>query len=390
MFGAGTGPGEAPYDKKKKKKEGAAPEAKKAVKCDMCKDLPGGAACVRACPRARRSASRRKNSRVRADALTRDATGIGRGRDDVGKSGTMEYSFLSHGNYRWLWVATVLVVASIAAYALYQPSGGIPNGGTWYGYTTGTIGALLIYWLTSFGIRKRRYASNLGTLRGWLSAHIYPRHGADHRRPPPLRVPVRLEPAHARVHPDDAGHRVGLLRRVHLRPLSLADDAQPRQQHARRDARGDRELDQNMLALADGIDPKIHAVVLRSIENTRLGGGPWRLLTARDASDQALGQVRAALEAREPARSRRSRPSRRRTAPCSRWWISWPAPPPTSRPRRCASSSTCSRARSRSRARGARRAVPVADGDLAVLPRAADVRAARGAHRAHHSVFFYW
>ena len=23
---------------------------KKAVKCDMCKDLPGGAACVRACP----------------------------------------------------------------------------------------------------------------------------------------------------------------------------------------------------------------------------------------------------------------------------------------------------------------------------------------------------
>jgi Fe-S-cluster-containing hydrogenase component 2 len=23
---------------------------KKAVKCDMCKDLPGGPACVRACP----------------------------------------------------------------------------------------------------------------------------------------------------------------------------------------------------------------------------------------------------------------------------------------------------------------------------------------------------
>ena len=47
LFGAGPGPGEAPY--KKKSKDGPQ-EEKKAVKCDMCKDLPGGAACVRACP----------------------------------------------------------------------------------------------------------------------------------------------------------------------------------------------------------------------------------------------------------------------------------------------------------------------------------------------------
>ncbi len=42
LFGAGPGPGESPYD----------PESheKKAVKCDMCKDIKGGAACVRACP----------------------------------------------------------------------------------------------------------------------------------------------------------------------------------------------------------------------------------------------------------------------------------------------------------------------------------------------------
>ena len=32
-----------------------------------------------------------------------------------------------------------------------------PNGGTWLGYTLGTIGALLIVWLMLFGIRKRRY-----------------------------------------------------------------------------------------------------------------------------------------------------------------------------------------------------------------------------------------
>jgi len=45
LFGAGSGPGEAPYDPKASK--GA---EKKAVKCDMCKDLKGGPACVRACP----------------------------------------------------------------------------------------------------------------------------------------------------------------------------------------------------------------------------------------------------------------------------------------------------------------------------------------------------
>jgi Fe-S-cluster-containing hydrogenase component 2/CRP-like cAMP-binding protein/thioredoxin reductase len=44
LLGAGPGPGEAP------KAKGKTDDAKKAVKCDMCKDLPGGPACVRSCP----------------------------------------------------------------------------------------------------------------------------------------------------------------------------------------------------------------------------------------------------------------------------------------------------------------------------------------------------
>ena len=44
MFGAGPGPGESPYAKH----EGSV--GKKAVKCDMCKGIAGGAACVRSCP----------------------------------------------------------------------------------------------------------------------------------------------------------------------------------------------------------------------------------------------------------------------------------------------------------------------------------------------------
>ena len=47
LFGRGSGPGEAPYEKKSKD---GAPKAKKAVKCDMCKGISGGPACVRSCP----------------------------------------------------------------------------------------------------------------------------------------------------------------------------------------------------------------------------------------------------------------------------------------------------------------------------------------------------
>ena len=47
LLGRGTGPGEAPYEKKSKD---GPPKAKKAVKCDMCKGIAGGPACVRSCP----------------------------------------------------------------------------------------------------------------------------------------------------------------------------------------------------------------------------------------------------------------------------------------------------------------------------------------------------
>ncbi len=49
LFGAGPGPGEAPYKwRKEKAKDSEAP--KKAIKCDMCSGIEGGPACVRACP----------------------------------------------------------------------------------------------------------------------------------------------------------------------------------------------------------------------------------------------------------------------------------------------------------------------------------------------------
>jgi hypothetical protein len=48
-----------------------------------------------------------------------------------------------------------------------------PNGGSWYGYTLGTIAALLIVWLTALGIRKRVITKGDWSLKAWVSAHVY-------------------------------------------------------------------------------------------------------------------------------------------------------------------------------------------------------------------------
>jgi hypothetical protein len=86
----------------------------------------------------------------------------------------MRQDLLSWREHRYLKVSLLLGLLSIALYASQgtqhvQP----PNGGTWQGYVLGTIGVLLIVWLSFLGVRKRRYSSNVGTVQGWTSAHIY-------------------------------------------------------------------------------------------------------------------------------------------------------------------------------------------------------------------------
>ena len=69
-------------------------------------------------------------------------------------------------------VALALVVITSVTYVFHKP-GGIPNGGTWLGYTYGTIGFGLIAWLAWFGVRKRQYGPKKALLEDWLSSHIY-------------------------------------------------------------------------------------------------------------------------------------------------------------------------------------------------------------------------
>jgi hypothetical protein len=210
----------------------------------------------------------------------------------------MHDSILTYAKSRYLWISIVLLAGSLTAYLWHDP-GGPPNGGTWLGYTLGTIGALLIVWLMFFGIRKRRYVNNLGTLRGWLSAHIYL--GTS------LILIVLL---HAGFQLGWNIHSFAFILMlvvifsgifgvyVYLRYPNLMTR---NRESATRDAMLEEvgEIDQNALALADGIDPKIHGVVLRSIENTKLGGGVWTQLRARDGSDQALESLQQAIAARE-------------------------------------------------------------------------------------------
>lgn len=84
----------------------------------------------------------------------------------------MNESILAFRQRRYLWIALALVIVSLLAYWLHDPQEP-PNGGTMLGYALGTLGAAMIVWLTWFGIRKRRYSSTVGTVQGWLSAHVY-------------------------------------------------------------------------------------------------------------------------------------------------------------------------------------------------------------------------
>jgi hypothetical protein len=81
-------------------------------------------------------------------------------------------SVLGRDGRRHLWLAVGLVVLAIGVYAWRAPAG-LPGGSTWLGYTLGSIAGLLVLWLTALGVRKRSYASHAGTVRGWVSAHVY-------------------------------------------------------------------------------------------------------------------------------------------------------------------------------------------------------------------------
>ena len=81
-------------------------------------------------------------------------------------------SFLAHKRMRWLKLAALICLVAILGYA-FADVGPRPNGGTWYGYTLGTVAALLIVWLALLGVRKRAMTRGRWSLKAWTSAHVY-------------------------------------------------------------------------------------------------------------------------------------------------------------------------------------------------------------------------
>jgi CRP-like cAMP-binding protein/Fe-S-cluster-containing hydrogenase component 2/thioredoxin reductase len=131
----------------------------RAAKCDLCIHLAAGPACVRACATgAAVRASPDEMMRVLADR--RDAPVPAR------------KTFLGHAGHRWLWVVVVSLAAMWGLYLEDDTVGG-PSGASMLGYSYGTIATVGIAVLMGYGARKRSYASQRGTMKEMLSAHVW-------------------------------------------------------------------------------------------------------------------------------------------------------------------------------------------------------------------------
>ena len=88
------------------------------------------------------------------------------------RASTDHEGFLRLAGFRWLKIALVISLIAIIGYIIadIQPR---PNGGSWYGYALGTIGAGLIVWLALLGVRKRAMTPGGWSLKAWTSAHVY-------------------------------------------------------------------------------------------------------------------------------------------------------------------------------------------------------------------------
>lgn len=80
--------------------------------------------------------------------------------------------FLSHHNMFWGKLSAALALALVALY-IFVPLPGTHFGSSWLGYALGTVGALLILWLTLLGVRKRAITPGRWSLKAWTSAHVY-------------------------------------------------------------------------------------------------------------------------------------------------------------------------------------------------------------------------
>jgi hypothetical protein len=229
-------------------------------------------------------------------------------------------SFLAYDNFRYLKIALAAVVAAIVLYIAVPPYGSRFGGG-WAGYTLGTVGALLIVWLTWFGYRKRTYSPE----------HKYAPHGAHdaaaetiHQAEDPSRLARRLS-AHvyfglallviATLH---TGFHFGW--NIHTLAYALmcvvivsgiygvvAYARYPRQMTENRQSLTLAQMQAQVTAIDAELrrrvmpmDDAMAAVIRGSLDNTPVGGSMWRQLAGHYpncGTAQAIAHLRSRPEA---------------------------------------------------------------------------------------------
>ena len=215
----------------------------------------------------------------------------------------MHQSILSYRGSRYFWWALVLCIGAILAYAIDDPAMP-PNGGTWLGYTLGTVSALLILLLMWFGIRKRRYRSRVGTVVGWLSAHVY------------LGLAlVVLATLHAGFQFGWNIHTLayalmmlvivsgiyGVYCYSHFPTLMTDNSGESAPDSLIRQIQ---DIDRQALTLASEIGDETHERVLKSIRRTRLGGGVLKILFGKKKNPDLQGLVQEARFEQQKMKSR--------------------------------------------------------------------------------------
>jgi hypothetical protein len=200
------------------------------------------------------------------------------------------YSILEYASFRWFKVAVSLAALASVVYLWHEPPLK-PYGGTWLGYTLGTISAVLVLWLLWYGVRKRRYSSTVGTVQGWLSAHVYL--GTALVVVATLHTGFELgwnihTLAYVLMLMVVASGFYGVfayLRVPEAMTMNLGEDTL--QSIVLRIADLDREMREKALSLPD----ELFALVDKAVAGTRLGGSALRLVSGKDPSCPTLAAV---------------------------------------------------------------------------------------------------
>jgi hypothetical protein len=172
------------------------------------------------------------------------------------------------------------------------------TGSSWFGYTTGTIGAGLIVWLSLLGIRKRLITDDNWSLKAWVSAHVYL--GLS------LLIIATLHSGFQfgwNVHTLAYGLMVLVIvsgifgvAMYSILPRKLSDnrgDTTQKQMLEKIAA-----LDKRLSETARPLESDLARQVRLAVQRTRIGGGFWRRLTNNHVNCATGRALTALLEAR--------------------------------------------------------------------------------------------